>query len=56
VIETKKELSENWGKKAQELVEEFREVLLVTPEVEFVKQGTLPRDETRKAKRIVDLR
>jgi phenylacetate-coenzyme A ligase PaaK-like adenylate-forming protein len=57
VIESEEKLSEN-GKReiARELVEELREVLLITPEVELVKQGALPRDDTRKAKRIIDRR
>jgi len=57
VIESEEKLSEN-GKReiARELVEELREVLLITPEVELVKQGALPRDDTRKAKRIIDMR
>lgn len=57
VIETKEKLSEEESKRrAQELAEELREVLLITPDVELVKQGSLPRDETRKAKRVLDMR
>ncbi|MEM3404644.1 MAG: AMP-binding protein [Nitrososphaeria archaeon] len=57
VIETKERLSEDEvKKKSQEIVRELQEVLLITPEVELVKQGALPRDETRKAKRVVDMR